>query len=117
MDFELFQGDTKRVNFTLKKADGTALDLTGAMLRWEASRLKAGGLFSSTPALVKTDENGIEVTDALNGFLTVTLSPADTLSISGDFYHELESTDVSGDVATVFSGQFRIKKALIKPTL
>ena len=117
MDFELFQGDTKRINFTLTKADGTALDLTGATIRWEASKLKAGGLFSSTPVIVKTDQDGIEVVDALNGFLTVTLPPEDTLPISGDFYHELETTDVSGDVATVFSGQFKIKKALIKPTV
>jgi hypothetical protein len=117
MDFVLFQGDTQRVNFTLTKSDGNALDLTGATIRWEASRLKTGGLFSSTPVIVKTDQDGIEVVDALNGFLTVTLSPEDTLPISGDFYHELETTDVSGDVATVFSGQFKIKKALIKPTV
>lgn len=117
MDFELFQGDTKRINFTLRKADGTALDLTGAEIRWEASRLKSGGLFSSTPLIVKTDQDGIEVVDALNGFLTVTLPPEDTLFISGDFYHELETRDVSGDVSTVFSGQFKVKKALIKPTV
>ena len=117
MDFELFQGDTQRVNFTLKKADGTALDLTGATLRWEASKLKGVGVFSSTPVLTKTDQDGIDVVDPLNGFLIVSLSPEDTASISGDFYHELEATDVSGDVATVFSGQFRVKKALIKPTV
>ncbi len=115
MDFHLFQGDTKRINFALKRGDGTPLDLTGATLRWQCARLKTPGVFSSTATLQKTETSGIEVTDAYNGLVTVTLSPSETVTLSGDFYHEMESLDASGDVATVFVGEFQIKKALIKP--
>jgi hypothetical protein len=117
MDFTLYQGDTKRIHFTLKKEDGSPLELVGALLRWQASRLKAPGVFSSTPILAKTEEDGITIDDDLSGLVTVTLEPEDTAQLSGDFYMELETLDASGDVATVFTGTFQIKKALIKPPI
>lgn len=117
MDFSMFQGDTRRLNFTLTRADGSPLDLTGGTLRWQASRLKAPGVFSTMPLLQKTETNGVEVVDAFNGIVTVTLGPADTLSLSGNLYHELEVVDASGDVSTVYAGDFQIKKALIKPPI
>ena len=117
MDFSLHQGDTKYIHFALKKEDGSPLELVGAQLRWQASRLKAPGQFSSTPILSKTEESGIEIDDDLNGLVTVILSPEDTLFLSGIFYHELETIDASDDVTTVFTGSFEIKKALIKPPI
>lgn len=115
MDFTLYQGDTKRIHFSLKRDDGSALELTGATVRWQASKLKAPGVFSSTPILQKTEADGIEIDDETGGILTVILEPEDTLSLSGLFHMELETIDASGDVATVFVGEFEIKKALIKP--
>ena len=115
MDFSMFQGDSKRVHFTLKRADGTPLDITGGDIRWQASKLKAPGVFSSTPVLQKTIGSGVEVLDSFQGLVTVTLSPADTNQISGSFYHELEVSDFDGDIATVYAGEFQVKKALIKP--
>lgn len=117
MDFSLHQGDTKYIHFALKKEDGSPLELVGAQLRWQASRLKAPGQFSSTPILSKTEEDGIEIDDDLNGLITVILSPEDTLPLSGNFYMELESLDASGDVTTLYTGSFEIKKALIKPPI
>lgn len=117
MDFEMFQGDTRRLNFSLKRVDGTTLDITGATVRWMASKLKAPGVFSSTPILTKTIGNGVEVTDSFTGLVVVTLEPQDTTQISGTLYMELEVVDYDGDVATVFSGTFLVKKALIKPTV
>ena len=115
MDFSLYQGDTKRVHFSLKRADESALELTGVEIRWQASKLKPNGAFSPTPVLAKTEQSGIEIDDEINGMLTVTLFPEDTVAISGSFYHELELLDASGDVSTVFTGEFQVKKALIKP--
>lgn len=115
MDFSLHQGDTMRIHFALKRQDGNPLELVGAELRWQASRLKAPGVFGSTPLLSKTEQNGIEIDDDLNGLVTVVLEPQDTINLKGDFYHELESLDASGDVATVYTGTFQVKKALIKP--
>lgn len=115
MDFSLYQGDTMRIHFALKRKDGTPLELVGAELRWQASRLKAPGIFGSTAIISKTEQNGIYIDDDLNGLVTVNLTPEDTLQLKGDFYHELETIDASGDVATVYTGSFQVKKALIKP--
>jgi hypothetical protein len=115
MDFSLHQGDTMRIHFALKRKDGTPLELVGAELRWQASRLKAPDAFGSTPIISKTEQNGIDIDDDLNGLLTVNLSPEDTMQLRGDFYMELETIDASGDVATVYTGSFQVKKALIKP--
>lgn len=115
MDFTLFQGDTKRVHFALTRADGTPLELTGAQLRWQASKMKGPGVFSPTPVLQKTETDGIEIDDESGGILTVLIEPEDTIGLSGEFYQELESIDADGDVATVFTGSFEVIKALIKP--
>jgi hypothetical protein len=115
MDFFLHQGDTMRVHFALKRQDGNPLELIGAGLRWQASRLKGPGVFGTTPLISKTEQNGIEIDDDLNGLVTVTLTPEDTINLKGNFYMELETIDAGGDVATVYTGTFQIKKALIKP--
>jgi hypothetical protein len=115
MSFEMVAGDSKRINFTLLDATtGGALDITGAVARWQVSRMK-GEMFSPTPTLMKSMADGIEVTDEFGGLLTVTLKPSDTVSLFGDFYHELELIDATGDVATVYTGTFTIKRALIRP--
>jgi hypothetical protein len=115
MSFEMYQGDTKRLNFTITDATtGDVFDITGATARWQASRAKTVG-FSSTPLLTKTEEAGLEITDAIGGAVTVVLDPEDTLNLSGNFYHELEITDATGDVATAYTGTFTVKKALIRP--
>lgn len=115
MDFTMFAGDTRRINFSIKRPDGSPLDLTGATVRWQASKLKPTGIFSATPTFEKTDGSGVEVVDTANGLVTVTLEPQDTVDKSGVFYQEMETVDYTGDVATVYTGQFEIKKALIKP--
>lgn len=113
MTFSMHSGDTKRLNFTLLDGTGQPLDITDAAVRWQCSRYR-NGKFSSTPALTKTVNNGIEVTDEFNGLLTVFLYPEDTEEISGEFYHELQVTDASGDIATPFVGTFVVNKSLVK---
>lgn len=115
MSFEMFSGDTMRVNFTITDAStGSALDLTGATVRWQMSKAKAIG-FSATPIITKTEGNGLEITDAFGGLILVNLDPEDTEGRSGNFYHELECIDIDGDVSTAYTGTFIINKALIGP--
>jgi hypothetical protein len=117
MSFEMFAGDTKRINFTITDATtGAVFDITGATALWQASRAKPVG-FSSTPLLTKTEGDGLEITDAIGGAVTVVLSPADTLNLSGNFYHELQLEDADGDIATVYTGTFTVRKALIRPAV
>jgi hypothetical protein len=114
MAFSMFSGDTMRLNFSIiDEATQNALDLTGATIRWQMSRAKTIG-FSSTPILSKTEGSGLDVVDAFGGLILVILAPEDTEQFSGTFYHELEIVDIDGDVATAYSGNFTIKKALIK---
>lgn len=114
MSFEMFAGDTMRVYFAIKDKDGGSLDITGAEVRWQISRLKPTG-FSNTPLLNKRIGDGIEVVDSFDGQLLVRLAPEDTVSLSGSFHAELELQDVDGDVSTAYTGTVTIKKALIRP--
>ena len=114
MSFEMFAGDTKRINFTITDAStNDVFDLTGATAMWQASRARPTG-FSSTPVIIKTENNGLEIVDVIGGAISVLLTPADTTSLSGDYYHELQLVDADGDIATAYSGTFTIKKALIR---
>lgn len=115
MSFEMFAGDTMRMNFAITDAStGNELDLFGSTVRWQMSRAKTVG-FSSTPILSKTEGDGLEIVDAFGGLILVRLAPEDTEGRSGVFYHEVELIDADGDVSTAYSGTFTIKKALIKP--
>jgi hypothetical protein len=115
MSFEMFAGDTMRVNFTITDAStGNALDLFGTTVRWQMSRAKPVG-FSSTPILSKMEGDGLEIVDSFGGTILVRLAPEDTEGRSGSFYHELEIIDADGDVSTAYSGTFTVNKALIKP--
>lgn len=115
MSFEMFAGDTKRLHFTLTSGppSNTPLDIQDTTIRWQASK---GTLarFSVIPVLTKTIGDGLEVTDAFSGTLTVELLPGDTETLKGTFYHELEITDASGDVSTAFVGEMVIKPNLIR---
>lgn len=115
MSFTMFAGDTKRLNFTLTNGDasGTPLDISDAVVVWQASKGTVAR-FSAIPVLTKTVANGgLTIVDELNGQILVELLPADTQALNGNFYHELQLQDASGDVATAFAGEFVVKRALI----
>lgn len=96
-----FSGDSLVLTFTVLKPDATPKDLTGATVVWGLANAQGKGLRLSKNA---------SITDAVNGVCTVTLSPADTASLSGTFYHELEVTDAAANVSTVTYGSFVIEK-------
>ena len=111
----MHQGDTKRLHFTITDGSdaGTPLDISDAIVTWQASKGTASR-FSGVPVLTKTLANGgVRFLDEMNGQVLVELLPADTQALSGNFYHELEIRDASGDVATAFVGEFRVNRALI----
>lgn len=110
-DITMFAGDTKTLQVTVKDENGDAVDLTGASIRWQASRS-----VNKRPAdLEKSVGDGITITDATAGRFDVTLDSADTEDLRGDFYHEAEVIDASGNVSTVFTGTLTIEPTLIKP--
>ncbi|MEE8551512.1 MAG: hypothetical protein V3T08_09705 [Gemmatimonadota bacterium] len=116
---EIFSGDTKRLNYTVRDANGAAIDITGGTFRWGLSKLSQealgeGKVKPQGDALVtKTLGLGITLTAPTLGQLRVTLDPADTASLKGDFYHELEMV-LAGATSTVAFGRIDIKKDLLE---
>ena len=108
--FEMHQGDTKRLSVAVKDPDGNAVSLVGAQsIKWWVARK----VTSTTRLLQKTVGTGITVTNAAGGLLTIAIDPADTVSVSGDYYHELEVIDSAGDIGTVLRGTMTVVRALV----
>lgn len=101
-NFEMFAGDTENVVVTVTEG-GSPINLSGATIRWVMKR--AG---SVTPLISKTSPAGITITDTAGGKFTISLMPADTEDQRGDYYHEAEVTDASGNVSTVMTGRAAI---------
>lgn len=100
-NFSMYAGDTKQVVVTVKKDDGSALDLTGATVRW------------GFDTVVKTTSSGIVLTTPLSGIFTITISPTDTVGKTGEFQHGGTVTDAAGNVSTVIVGKITINKNVI----
>ncbi len=115
---EMFSGDTKRLNYTVKDSAGTVIDITTATFRWALSKLAKSGTAGEPspqgPAIVsKSIGSGITLTAPTLGELRVDLDPADTADLKGSFYHELEMV-LAGVTSTVAFGQIDVKKDLLE---
>ena len=92
---------------------GAALDLTDATFIWALSKKASDSVApKGTSILSKSIGSGIAVTDVPNGILEITIDPADTDALAGDYYHELQMTQ-GGNISTVLYGQATIVKDLI----
>ena len=93
-------GDSTTVQFTVSNASGGILDLTGAQaVRWVMSAVPA------PPAILsKALGSGITITNATGGVVQVALLSADTNTLSGTYYHELQIEDVNSNWSTVAQG-------------
>lgn len=110
-DFTLNVGDDQSLSFAAKQSDGTtALDLTGATVKWKLSRTP------QTAALVtkQTGGSGITVDSAASGTFTVTLESADTATLArGRYYHETQVIDASGNESTISMGHAVMQSRMI----
>lgn len=106
----MFKGDNHTITVTVRDAAGAVKDLTGATVKWAMNNTPNG-----TPKLSKsTITSGVAITDAPAGVCVVTIAQSDTISLAPNtYYHELEVTDAAGTKATVMTGSFVIKPALI----
>ena len=91
----MVSGDSKTMTVTVDdgaETNPTAIDISGFTIWWWASRRDSSGIFSSTATLQKDNAGGggVAITDTANGKFQVTLAPADTAALSGDFYHEAQ---------------------------
>jgi hypothetical protein len=104
-NFTLTRGDTFIHRITVKNTDETAKDITGATVRYTLRERTYAG----TQVLQKTVGSGIALTTPASGVLDVTLSSADTATLSPTitYVYDCELT-LSGQVQTVQSGRIGV---------
>ena len=99
-------GDTKTLTVSIVNAAGVAVNVSTAT----AISYKLAATPYSTALVTKSLTSGITV---VTSTVSVALLPADTASLAGRYYHEMQITDASGNVSTVLSGQVMIEAELI----
>jgi hypothetical protein len=105
-----YAGDTIGIDFDLVEGDAeTPLDITGAELVFTAKQ-KSTDADNAFTTIQKNTSNGIEVLDAVNGQITVTLDPADTTNLRSDttLIFDLQVTFSDTTVATLITGTLTI---------
>lgn len=111
-NFDMVAGDHKTLVITVKDADGVAVNIASATIKWQCAR----SLGKASNISKATGGSGITITDAANGVFTVTLNPSDTNSLVGNFIHEAEVTSSGGTISTVLQGTMKINRPLIEAT-
>lgn len=97
----MHSGDTLIAAVPIVDEGGVAVNLAGCAATY---RIADGA--HGTVRLTKTEGAGIVLA---GDTATITLAPADTGTLSGWYYHELEIVDGSGNVSTVFVGVLEIR--------
>lgn len=104
-DFDVWQGNTSEIALKLKTSETTYLDLTGSTFFFKM-QWKVGG---ATQTLVLSIGNGIVITDAAEGYLTITITTAQsrTLLKGRTVKYELERR-IDGKEITLLAGFLRV---------
>ena len=100
-------GDTKDISVAVVDADGNDVALAGASIVWSLAR------DVDETALVTKTTAASDISISGNDF-SFELAASDTSGLAaGNYYHEAQVTDASGDVATVTVGVITIEAELI----
>lgn len=105
-DFTTYAGDAALPVFTVRDGDGAVIDIsTVSEIAWSAQRD-----LSSAPVLSKTKTGGgiTFVTDGTDGKFQVSLTAANTSSLTGFYIHQASITDDTGSVSTVTTGRMQV---------
>jgi len=94
------RGDNLDIVYTIKDSTGAAENLTGGSIAW-----KAWVSGTTTAVITKT---GV-LTDPTNGITTISLDPADTVALGGDYAIDGEYTDSGASVFTFDDGALRVE--------
>jgi len=91
----IYAGNKRTLAFAVKDSAGAVFDLTGYAVRFAVSEISEDQVVSETAVFEKsdTDPTEIEITDAVNGAVSVYLVGADTASLFGNYHFELEIVD------------------------
>jgi carbamoylphosphate synthase small subunit len=108
-NFEMVSGDTKDIVVTVLDESDQVVPITAASVVFTLSKNQF-----SAALVTKTTAAGIVISNGPGGELTITLDTADTESLIGEHYYEVELTDVSNRVSTVAVGCIDIRKNVIE---
>lgn len=103
-DFTMYIGDSKTLRFTVDMSEGATL--AGAAIKW---------VMAMSKNILVTKEVGVGIEVDGDNIFTVTLDPVDTIGLRSGFYtHEVQITDVAGNVTTAARGRVTLRNDLIK---
>lgn len=102
-NLELYRGKDRIIEVIVYDGAGVPLDIDGYSFTWVVYKPITGVI-----SLTKTVGSGIVITIPSDGVLEITLVPADTLSLLGQYNHEGEITTPGGKQDTIFTGYFKV---------
>lgn len=98
-DVRMTQGDTFSEQVLMEDSDGEAIDLAGYTFRSQLRRTADGAVVAEFA--MSTDLPTSTVTRSLNAGITS--------GLSGTYVHDFQWTNPSGQIRTLFSGEFEIE--------
>ncbi len=105
VDLCVTRGDTQAFGFAILKPDGTADDLTGNSYLFTCN---------STEEPADTADQVFQATGTIAAnVVSVVLSTAQADNL-GDFFYDLQETDVAGDIFTLAKGGLEFKQDITK---
>lgn len=104
-NFTMYSGNSKNIVANLT---GDSLNMSGASFTWVAKENDV----SDVTLLTKTNTNG-GITLPGGNQIKIALTPSDTQTLEGSYYHECNMVDVNGNPSTLFVGTMTIKKSHI----
>ena len=102
---DYIRGDTRVINLACLKSDGTALDLTGATVRFTLSATQA-----PTDDLSAILQKSVFThTSPAAGLTQITINPADTQNLTpGSYFYDVQVKDASGNITSIKQDTFII---------
>jgi len=110
---EIYQGNRRDLIFTVRDEGGSsAKDITGMTATFAISRTNDEGVPLKTPVVDHSSSDAspqVVITDYVNGIVEVAILQADTENLAaGEYYFELELTDVSSNSVVVATGTLTV---------
>jgi hypothetical protein len=109
MTEHIYAGDHETISITITDPQGNAIDLTGFNVTWGIAQSEW-----ADPVVEKsTDGGGVELVDAANGKIEVTIVPGDTEELGGTYYQEVELSDIDSEITTAVPAELEIRATVL----
>lgn len=107
-NFEIYQGDDKRIIITAKDVDGNIINLAGHSVIWCAYDQTLENII-----IQKSTSNGISIPTPASGEIIITLEGLDTSSVIPKNYgHQCEIKDSFDKHYTITTGFMKVIKSI-----